>query len=137
MPGIRGYAALSKQFGGRGMASDGAVPRGAVPANGNAPTALVGVYATGLTSTQVSFRWTGGGSYSGGNPFWIASTEYGPNGLNAPNKSGYTLTPSSNGTDIGVITVTGLTAATSYTFYVWVSDDFGDGPWVSVNVTTP
>ena len=131
MAGVRPYGTLSRLFGGN-KSSGSPVPHGAYPMSGAAPTVLTGVLAT-PGDGQAFFDWTGGGISTGGNPIWIASTTYAPTGgiRSFINGSQVVYTAPYYGT----ITVTGLNNGQTYTFYVWVSDDFGDGPAVSVTVT--
>lgn len=133
MAGLRPFAALTRNFGAGRNGSDGTIPHGAVPAYGNTPTALVGAYATSITSTSVAFRWTGGGNTNGGaNPLWIAS----PSALSMTGNYAFITAPTYNGTDYGGLSITGLTTGTQYTYYLWVSTDNGDGAVVSVTFTT-
>lgn len=133
MPGLRRYAVMGRVFGGGAGGDAGRIPHGALPMGGGVTrTALTGAYATSITTTSVAFRWTGGGSGSGANALWIASTVY-------PSLTGnyaFTTAPTYNGTDYGGLSISGLTTATQYTYYLWVSDDNGDGPAVSVTFTT-
>jgi hypothetical protein len=120
----------------RGVGGPLSVPHGALVANAGLPTPLNGAYVYNKTATSVDFRWKEGGFFSGSSSVtvWIASTVYGLSFTTG--KYAYTSSPTFSAGEYSGLTVTGLTTATPYTFYLWVSNDFGDGFPAIVNVTT-